>query len=117
MRLVKGLLAAAAAVSFSAGTVGAEPLPIVIIGTPARDILTGTRHDDIIWGRQGNDSIVGSRGNDVLLGQRGNDTLRAAFPLGLSGSDVVRGGRGVDRCIGDSTDTFRGCEVIIRRGG
>lgn len=93
----------------------ANPLPTVIIGTPQRDVLIGTRHDDVIWGRQGNDTIIGSRGNDRLRGQRGNDVLRAAFPLKHSGHDVVIGGLGTDRCIGDSDDVFRSCEVIVIR--
>ena len=94
----------------------ADPLPNVIIGTPVRDLLIGTRHNDVILARQGNDMLFGNRGNDVLIGQRGDDTIRAAFPLNHSGHDVLRGGLGTDRCFGDPSDTFRGCEVIVIRG-
>ena len=108
---------AAIGIGATAGSVTADPLPTVILGTPGDDVLPGTRHDDVIIGFRGKDLLVGSRGNDVLEGRRGDDTLRAAFPLGKSGEDIVRGGLGVDRCFGDSSDHFFGCEVVIIRNG
>ncbi len=109
--------ASAFGIGVAAGPVHADPLPNVIIGTPVRDLLIGTRHNDVILARQGPDLLVGNRGNDVLIGQRGNDTLRAAWPLGHSGTDILRGGLGRDRCFGDADDVFFGCEVIRIRPG
>ena len=114
MKFVVGAVTLVVA-SVAAPTVAADPLPTVIVGTFARDILIGTRHNDVIIGLRGNDTLVGSRGNDILRGMRGDDTLRAAFPDGHSGHDILRGGLGRDRCFGDSSDVFFGCEVIVVR--
>ena len=75
--------------------------PNFIVGTPGNDLLVGTKHRDFIVGRRGDDRLIGRKQNDVLLGGPGDDILRAATPLGHSGRDVLRGGLGTDRCIGD----------------
>jgi Ca2+-binding RTX toxin-like protein len=106
----------AAGATLGAGTATARPEPNFIIGTPGNDILPGTRHRDFIIGRRGDDRLIGRAQTDVLLGGPGRDILRAATPLGHSGRDVLRGGLGIDRCVGDSGDTFRGCETIVIRG-
>ena len=103
------------AATLGAGTVNARPEPNFIIGTPGNDVLAGTRHRDFIIGRRGDDRLIGRAQTDVLLGGPGRDILRAATPLGHSGRDVLRGGLGIDRCVGDSGDTFRGCEVVVIR--
>jgi Ca2+-binding RTX toxin-like protein len=123
---IKQALAVGATAAFgigaTTGTASAAPPFNVIVGTLGPDLLIGTQQNDWIVGRAGNDELVGRRGDDVLLGRRGNDVLRAAAPGGSgqndSGADILRGGRGNDRCIGDSSDRFsRTCETIIRRGG
>jgi Ca2+-binding RTX toxin-like protein len=102
----------------SFGTAHADEEPNFIVGTVRNDWLVGTRHDDVILARAGNDFLFGRRGDDIMRGNRGNDVIRAWGPVGHSGRDVLGGGDGFDRCIGDRGDVFRPtCEVVrIRRG-
>jgi Ca2+-binding RTX toxin-like protein len=111
------VVGAAVAAGLGAGSAQADPEPNFIEGTVGVDWLVGSRHDDVIFARAGNDFLFGRRGNDILRGNRGNDVLRAFGPLGLSGRDILGGGSGFDRCIGDADDIFFNCEVVRIRPG
>ena len=47
-----------------------------------------------------------------VFGGFGNDRLRGNVD---GEADLLAGGRGRDRCIGDALDTFVGCEIEIVR--
>ena len=88
---------------------GGKDTTNVIVGTLGNDSLVGTGCDDTIFGLSGRDILFGLAGEDRLYGNRGRDRLR-----GVDGEhDLLNGGRGFDRCRGDSIDTFRSCEVIV----
>jgi hypothetical protein len=88
----------------------------VLVGSTARDFLVGTDCDDLIWGRAGNDVLTGRDGADFLAGGLGNDVLRDAADDNAYGTfDVLRGGRGFDRCVGDAGDQFISCEIVFVR--
>jgi Ca2+-binding RTX toxin-like protein len=82
----------------------------LIIGSSGRDRLPGTAGRDAIFGLGGNDRLLGRRGSDRLYGGRGNDVLRGGIGRDR---DVMNGGRGFDRCIGDTSDVYRSCEIRI----
>jgi Ca2+-binding RTX toxin-like protein len=101
----------------SAAPALADPPPNIIVGTYGDDVLVGTFHKDFIAGLSGDDVLVGARHDDVLRGGRGDDILRDFRPEGHSGSDLLRGGPGRDRCVGDASDMFApSCERVIVRG-
>jgi len=108
------LLAAGTAMTLAAAPAAANPTPHVIMGTSHRDVLVGTKQSDLILGLPGRDRLFGGRKNDILLGGLGNDVLRDAGTH--SGRDILRGGGGRDRCVGNSDDVFIQCEIVIRRG-
>lgn len=79
-----------------------------IFGGRGSDYLPGTRCDDVIFGLSGNDTLIGNDGRDLLLGGFGNDRI-----LARDGErDIVRGGRGYDRCVGDTFDVYTSCEAV-----
>ena len=84
--------------------------PTLVLGSFGDDRLVGTDCDDLILGLTGNDRLIGRFGEDTLRGGPGNDVLRA-----VDGErDVVSGGGGFDRCVGDVLgDQFLRCEVVI----
>jgi Ca2+-binding RTX toxin-like protein len=110
VRTLAALGAAAAALTIAVPPAQADPPSNVIVGTPGNDVLIGTNKTDLIVGLPGNDVLVGGRKADALAGGWGRDVLRAAGKH--SGTDLLRGGRGRDRCVGDDSDVFLGCEVI-----
>jgi Ca2+-binding RTX toxin-like protein len=88
----------------------------VIVGSTGNDFLVGTDCDDIIAARRGNDVLTGRAGADFLAGGWGNDVLRDAADDNAWGTvDVLRGGRGFDRCVGDEGDEFISCEIVFVR--
>ena len=111
------VVGAAVAAGLGAGAAHAGPEPNFIEGTVGVDWLVGSRHDDVIFARAGSDFLFGRRGDDILRGNRGNDVLRAFGPRGHSGRDILGGGSGFDRCIGDADDIFVNCEVVRIRPG
>jgi Ca2+-binding RTX toxin-like protein len=109
------LLALGLAASILGGTAAAAiaaPAPNVIVGTLGNDRLFGTKHPDVIYGLPGNDRLFGGGKSDVLRGGRGNDVLRDAGTRYGPSIDVLAGGAGFDRCIGNRVDTFLRCEII-----
>lgn len=85
-------------------TVPAVPIPLNLIGTPARDTLTGGDADDIIQGLGDSDSLYGMGGNDTIMGDDGDDVA-----YGNAGSDLIEGGAGADSLWGGiGWDTLRG---------
>jgi Ca2+-binding RTX toxin-like protein len=96
----------------------------VIVGTAAseeirglagNDVLRGLGGDDQIFGGSGNDREHGGGGRDFVLDRNGTDRL-----FGNDGrdqlwtrdgrpNDVLAGGLGRDRCVGDPRDMRRGC--------
>lgn len=88
----------------------------VEIGTIGNDFLNGTDCDDFLAGRWGNDVVAGHFGSDFLAGNAGNDVLIDAADHNYYGtSDVLRGGRGIDRCVGNAGDSFFSCEIVVIR--
>jgi serralysin len=63
--------------------------------TNGGDILNGRAGNDSLFGRAGGDRLNGDTGNDKLFGGDGNDTLDGG-PQGVSDSDVLDGGNGLD---------------------
>ena len=60
--------------------------------------------------------LTGGFGSDLLAGNGGNDVLRDSSDNNAWGTyDVFRGGRGLDRCIGDAGDQFISCEFVFIR--
>ena len=120
------LLLAVAALSF--GTIGVgtamadEPdydhcgppwlPPNYILGSLGNDVLRGTQCNDAIFGFAGDDRLIGRGGEDTLSGGRGNDRLNGIELLQDPTRDVLRGGPGFDRCIGDPEDVFISCEDV-----
>ena len=95
----------------------------VIFGRGGNDVICGGPGPDVIKGGRGNDVMIGGGGNDRLIGGIGKDTLDAGngkdrifagggndVLKGGSRSDLLAGDNGIDVCILDATDRFRGCE-------
>ena len=93
------------------------PLPSpgfnLILGSRGNDTIFGTHGADAIFGFRGDDRLIGNGGSDLLLGQRGNDTLIDNQPAFFGNVVTLRGGSGVDLCIGNTGDVFRSCETVI----
>jgi Tol biopolymer transport system component len=87
-----------------------QPLPrrggCTLVGTPGRDRLVGTAHRDVICGLGGRDVIDGRGGNDLLRGGPGPDLIR-----GGPGADVLAGGDGADRLV--SRDGVSGNDLLV----
>jgi hypothetical protein len=139
--LTLGALLAASAASADKPLVGTG-IRDSITGTPNADRILllagddrgyGGRGADLIRGGGGEDRLVGGRGRDALAGSGGGDVLRggrgADALIGGRGGDLldardqrrdrrVRGGRGQDVCLLDSSDESRtrGCERIAVSG-
>jgi hypothetical protein len=95
---------------------------LVLIGTPAGDVIRGSLGADVIRAWAGDDVVVGLAGNDRLSGGPGRDRV-----FGGPGDDrifVRRGERdfvdcslGLDRVVADARDRVAPtCEVVSRRG-
>ncbi len=80
---------------------GASPLPGLVQGTAADEILIGTDSatGDILNGMGGNDWLIGLSGNDTLIGGDGNDTL-----IGGDGNDTLTGGADSDTFVYEAGD-------------
>jgi Ca2+-binding RTX toxin-like protein len=74
----------------------------VITGSPAGDFMYGNNQggsgveEDEIHGGGGDDYIDGGDGDDRLYGGAGNDTFYQGAGNAYDGSDLIRGGSGVD---------------------
>ncbi|MBA2713602.1 MAG: hypothetical protein H0U55_08645 [Rubrobacteraceae bacterium] len=77
-------------------------------GSPKGADLYGDSAADNLRGGPRADFLQGGRGRDVMLGSTNNDYIDGAD--GIAGNDVLDGGRGIDRCVGDEGDTFRYCD-------
>jgi Ca2+-binding RTX toxin-like protein len=77
-----------------------------ITGTAGRDFIYGGGGDDVIRGGESNDFLVGGPGADRLYGEAGADFLYARD--GISGNDVIVGGRGTDSARKDRGDRVIG---------
>jgi hypothetical protein len=88
---------------------------VVVIGTPARDVVAGRAFGDFIDGAEGPDAVCGKDANDRLrggdgvdhlTGQGGNDNLLGGPGgdrlAGGGGNDVLNGGKGEDELRGGS---------------
>jgi Ca2+-binding RTX toxin-like protein len=82
----------------------------------------GTNNRDILHERDGRlrDAIFGFRGRDLLDANNffnekdrlfGGDQGDKLLANDLDSRDVLKGGRGRDRCYGDKGDRFRSCNV------
>jgi Ca2+-binding RTX toxin-like protein len=80
----------------------------VVYGGAGDDYLLGDRGSDISHGGPGNDRLVDLHGRDTLLGRWARDELTARDG---DPDDVIDGGRGFDRCLGDEGDTILRCET------
>jgi hypothetical protein len=83
------------------------PNTICAFGAP--DYAAGQAGRDRLRGGSGNDTLVGGSDRDRVLGRGGDDHL---FAVDGRGGDVVKGGRGFDRCYGEKHDRIR-CEVVV----
>ena len=70
-----------------------------VYGDSASDRLLGTPYADFLQGGRGPDRMLGGPKNDYIDGVDG-----------IAGNDVLDGGQGIDRCVGDKDDTFRYCD-------
>jgi Ca2+-binding RTX toxin-like protein len=70
-----------------------------LYGGSASDRLQGTPYADFLQGGRGPDKMLGGPKNDYIDGVDG-----------IAGNDVLDGGQGIDRCVGDEGDTFRYCD-------
>jgi Ca2+-binding RTX toxin-like protein len=70
-----------------------------VYGDSGVDRLLGTPYADFLQGGRGLDSMFGGPKNDYIDGVDG-----------IAGNDVLDGGQGIDRCVGDKGDTFRYCD-------
>jgi Ca2+-binding RTX toxin-like protein len=84
----------------------------VFFGAAGADTVKGRSGRDRLYGGPGYDHLVGGDGSDRVVGGPADDVLRAVD--GLGENDVVRGGRGDDRCFIDHGDDVAGCEVLYR---
>lgn len=86
----------------------------------------GTNNDDVLHEREGTvkDAIYGFKGNDVLDANNffhdrdrlyGGDNGDKLLANDRDGRDVLRGGKGRDRCYGDPGDRFVNCAVESTR--
>jgi Ca2+-binding RTX toxin-like protein len=101
------------------GTRGADRL----VGTSRSEEIRGGPGNDVIRARGGNDAVFGGAGRDVLRGGAGSDELvdhqganRLFGNAGADrldgrrgGADLLNGGPGRDRCLGNKNDTRRRC--------
>jgi Ca2+-binding RTX toxin-like protein len=92
------------------GTAGNEELR----GGPGNDVLRGQGGQDLAFGGAGDDEVHGGAGNDVLVDHRGTNQLfgnAGADRLDARGgrADLLNGGPGKDRCVGDRNDRKRRC--------
>lgn len=82
----------------------------------------GTDNEDILHERDGTvkDAIYGFKAHDILDANNfsrdrdrlfGGDNGDKLLANDRDGRDVLRGGRGHDRCFGDPGDRFVNCEV------
>jgi Tol biopolymer transport system component len=71
-------------------------------GTKATDDIFALAGDDRIEGLSGDDTIEGGTGNDTLTGGEGLDTLYGAAGNDVLRGDVLYGGPGRDRLIGEN---------------
>ena len=79
-----------------------------ILGGKGRDRLVGGPALDNLFGGPGPDRLIGRDGKDFLAGDRGNDSLFAGPGL----PDLMLGGKGRDRCVGQGRDRVGGCEKV-----
>lgn len=86
------------------------------------DVVYAGRGDDTISGGRGGDRVFGGPGTDNMAGDAGGDKLLEqggrGYAAGDGGRDLVKGGRGSDRCLdvrsggrdrivgGPGTDTY-----------
>ncbi len=91
---------------------GVLPPTLLLVGTPAPDILIGFGGDDFLAGavflstipNTDNDILLGGAGNDIIRGHQGDDLL-----IGGPGNDQLYGGAPDDRPVDDAwgADIFR----------
>lgn len=86
----------------------------------------GTNNEDVLHERNGTvkDAIYGFKAHDVLDANNffsdrdrlfGGDQGDKLLANDRDGRDVLRGGKGRDRCFGDQGDRFVNCEVRSTR--
>jgi Ca2+-binding RTX toxin-like protein len=85
----------------------------LILGSRGNDTIFGTHGADAIFGLAGDDRLITNGGSDTLFGGRGNDTLVDNQPAFFGNVATLRGGSGIDLCIGTTNDVFRSCETVI----
>jgi Ca2+-binding RTX toxin-like protein len=74
------------------------------------DFLRGGAGDDLLQASRGDDYLVGGSGNDRIEGQAGDDVILARD----GESDVVRGGRQLDRAgVDPNLDDVRDVEIFF----
>lgn len=76
-----------------------SPKGVDLYGDSAADNLRGGLYADFLQGGRGRDVLLGGPSRDYIVGVDG-----------VAGNDVIDGGQGVDRCVGDEDDTFRYCD-------
>jgi Ca2+-binding RTX toxin-like protein len=86
-------------------------------GTTFNDTLTGNGGDNTLFGSEGSDTLAGANGDDTLWGDKTympfdgspTDGPRVLLDPDVPGNDVMDGGGGEDRLIGDLlSDTMTG---------
>ncbi|HEX8340994.1 MAG TPA: hypothetical protein VF624_08810 [Tepidisphaeraceae bacterium] len=80
-------------------------------GGDGNDALGGSPRDDTLFGGRGDDRLAGAAGNDYLDGSAGDDYLEDA-----RGVNVLHGGGGSDRSIGDLAKLGSGIERRLYSG-
>ena len=78
-----------------------------VVAGDGDDQLIGGDQADYLLGGNGNDHLFGGDRADRLLGENGNDTLVGGIQSGAK-RDVLEGGAGDDRFIGQDQDYFIG---------
>jgi hypothetical protein len=122
------LLIALAVLTLPAIASSAAPPPCTQVGTDRSDDMYGDGGRDVLCSRGGQDYLNGRSGADEGRAGAGSDTLVGGGGLdrlkGLGGSDelfgvdgaldLLDGGKGDDRCYGDTVDVMEHCEHKVR---
>ena len=74
---------------------------VVIVGTPANNLLVGGPANNAICGLAGNDVILGGGGHDLACAGPGNDRVE-----GGTGHDTLFGESGIDILLGQAGFDF-----------
>jgi Ca2+-binding RTX toxin-like protein len=95
-------------------TVDANGQHDYVLGGNSEDRLFGGDGMDQLFGENGNDLVNGGPGPDQMSGANGSDEMVSAETLNgnTPAADTVNCGNGPDTVMGDSLDTFIGCENV-----